>query len=134
MSDTIEARVVDAVARYVRFWNTLPDEQRRTGGETFAEDATYVAPAGILRGVEALADFTESFASNVGAYEFRARAETDVHHSHARLPWEIRIGDTVFAQGTDVLAIGEDSRVISVATFIDRAPEPHTDQGGRQDS
>jgi len=133
MVDTTE-HTADAVARYVRFWNSTPDEQRRTGGETFADNVTYAAPVGVLTGVEALAEFTEQFSGNVGAYEFRARTEPDINHDYARLPWELRVGATSFAEGTDVLAVGPDGRVVSVATFIDRAPatQPHHDE--QQDS
>lgn len=127
MNETIAPHVADAVTRYLRFWNTAPDEQRRTGGATFADDVAYIAPAGVLTGVEALADFTEQFADNIGAYRFRARTESDAHHDRARVQWEIQVGETSFAQGTDVIAVDGDGRVTSVATFIDSAPEtrPH---------
>ncbi|WP_324652244.1 isomerase [Georgenia sp. H159] len=132
MSDTTAPHVADTVARYVRFWNTPPEEQRRTGREIFTVDSTYVAPAGVLRGVEALAEFTEQFVGNVGDYEFRARTEPDMHHHRARLPWEIRVGETSFAEGTDVISIGDDGRITSVATFVDRAPRPPAHHGRPQ--
>jgi hypothetical protein len=127
VTETTESDVAAAIARYVRFWNKTPDEQRRTGRETFVDDVTYVAPAGALTGIEALADFAEQFVSNVGAYQFRERAEPDMHHDLARLQWEIRVGGTSFADGTDMLTIGKDGRIVSVATFVDRAPgaQPH---------
>ena len=131
MTDTTE-HTADAVARYVRFRNSAPDEQRRTGGETFADDVTYAAPVGVLTGVEALADFTEQFVGNVGAYEFRARTEPDINHDYARLPWELRVGETSFAEGTDVLAVGPDGRIVSVATFVDRAPNTQPHHEGQQ--
>lgn len=133
MTDTTE-HTADAVARYLRFWNSTPEEQRRAGGETFADDVTYVAPVGVLTGVEALADFTEQFVDNVGAYEFRARTEPDLHHDYARLRWELRVGELSFAEGTDVLAVGPGGRVVSVAAFVDRAPATRPHHEGRQDS
>ncbi|MEV0428310.1 nuclear transport factor 2 family protein [Micromonospora sp. NPDC050495] len=133
MTETGVPRVADAVARYVRFWNTAPAEQRRSGSETFVGDVTYVAPAGVLTGVDALADFTEQFAGHVGAYRFRARTEPDMHHDHARVQWEIRVGDTSFAEGTDVLTVDNDGRIASVATFLDRAPRTRPHHEGQQD-
>ena len=123
MTETIAPLTADTVASYVRFWNVEPAEQRRTGGEVFTDDVTYVAPVGVLTGVEALAGFTEQFVGNVGAYEFRARTEPDVHHDRARLQWEIRVGDASFAEGTDVLTADGDGRIRSITTFVDRAPE-----------
>lgn len=123
MTETTAPLTTDAVARYVRFWNTEPTEQRRAGGEIFIDDVTYVAAVGVLTGVEALAGFTEQFVVNVGAYEFRARTQPDVHHDRARLQWEIRVGDTSFAEGTDVLTVDGDGRIASITTFLDRAPQ-----------
>lgn len=129
MTTTItEPQLAHTVERYVRFWNSTPEQQRRRGHETFAEDVTYAAPAGLLTGVGALADFTEQFLGEAGAgYEYRARTAPDLHHGHARLQWELLVGDQSFAEGTDVLVLGSDGRVTSVATFIDRAParQPH---------
>ena len=127
MTETTTSHVAEAVDRYLRFWNATPAEQRLTGSETFADGATYTAPVGVLTGVEALADFTEQFVSNVGAYRFRVREEPEINHNHARLKWEIRLGDTSFAEGTDVLTVDNAGRVTSVAAFVDRAPatQPH---------
>lgn len=134
MTENTESTVSDVVARYVRFWNTAPGEQRRTGSETFVDDVAYVAPAGVLTGIEELADFTEQFASHVGAYQFRVRTEPDMHHDRVRVPWEIRVGEASFAEGTDVLTLGKGGRIASVATFIDRAPDAqrhHEEQPSR---
>lgn len=127
MTETTEVRVDESVARYVEFWNATPDAQRRNGAETFAGDVVYVAPAGVLTGVDALADFTEQFTSNVGSYTFRTRRAPDLHHDRARIPWELVVGDEPFAEGTDVLIVAGDGRIASVTTFIDRAPgqRPH---------
>lgn len=115
MTETIEA--------YVRFWNTEPgDPQRRAGAEVFTPDVSYVAPAGELVGVDALVEFTETFVGNVGAYEFVARTEPDTHHDRARVAWEIRVGGSSFAEGTDVLVTDADGRIAAVTTFVDRAP------------
>jgi hypothetical protein len=123
MIETTAPAIADAVSRYLEFWNSTPDEQRRTGDRTFAVDANYIAPIGVLSGVDALADFTEQFVSNMGSYRFQTRTEPDIHHGYARLAWEIRTGDTSFAEGTDVLTIDDAGLVTSVATFVDRAPE-----------
>lgn len=133
MTDTTE-HMADSVARYMRFWNSTPDEQRRAGRATFVDDVTYAAPAGLLTGVEALVDFTEQFVSNVGAYEFRARTEPDMHHDYARVRWELRVGEMSFAEGTDVLTVGPEGRIVSVATFVDRAPAAQPHHEGQQDS
>jgi ketosteroid isomerase-like protein len=122
MTETTTSLTAEVVEKYLRFWNADPSEQRRTGGEIFAEDVSYVAPNGVMTGVEALAAFTEQFAAHVGAYEFRARTEADVHHDRARLRWEIRVGGASFAEGTDVLATADDGRIASVTGFLDRAP------------
>jgi hypothetical protein len=64
----------------------------------------------------------------MGAASFRSRQEPEFHHDRARLKWEIMVGDTSFAEGTDVLAFDADGRIDSVTAFLDRAPEgfdPH---------
>lgn len=122
MTEATEVRMDESVARYVEFWNTGPDAQRRAGAETFVADVVYVAPAGVLTGVDSLADFTEQFTSNVGAYTFRTRSEPDMHHDRARVRWELLVGGEPFAEGTDVLTVDRDGRIASVTTFVDRAP------------
>lgn len=127
MTEATEVRADESVARYVDFWNSTPETQRRSGAETFAADVVYVAPAGVLTGVDALAAFTEQFVGNVGAYTFRTRRAPDLHHDRARVPWELVVGEEIFAEGTDLLVVDGDGRIASVTTFVDRAPEqrPH---------
>lgn len=116
MTETIDA--------YVKFWNTeAGDPQRRVGAEVFAPEVSYVAPTGVRVGVDALVEFTETFVAGVGAYEFCARAEPEVHHGRARLAWELRVGGASFAEGTDVLVTDADGRITAITTFVDRAPE-----------
>ena len=110
------------VERYVQFWNTTPDEQRRTGPALFSDDIVQVAPVGVLAGLEALATFTEQFAAAGGPYRFRIRTAPEIHHGRARVPWQIDRDGEVFAEGTDVLVIGHDGRITSITTFLDRAP------------
>ncbi|MBW8703728.1 hypothetical protein MBT84_29455 [Streptomyces sp. MBT84] len=123
MTDAATPLTADAVEHYLRFWNTDPSEQRRVGSEIFTEDVTSVTPIGVMSGIEALIGFTEQFTANVGTYAFRARTEPDVHHDRARLQWEIRVGEESFAEGTDVLTIAGDGRIVSVTGFLDRAPD-----------
>jgi hypothetical protein len=111
------------VERYLHFWNTDSAEQQKTGEELFTPDVVQIAPVGVMTGVDALAGFAREFSSHMGAYEFRARMQPDVHHDRARLQWEIRVGDTSFAEGTDVLVSNGDGRIQSISTFLDRAPE-----------
>ncbi|HVX31107.1 MAG TPA: nuclear transport factor 2 family protein [Nitrolancea sp.] len=122
MTEETTRRTAEIVERYVQFWNAAPAEQLRAGDEIFSSDITYVAPVGVLTGVEALADFTAQFSSHVGAYEFRARTEPDILHGRARLQWELRVGDASFAEGTDVLMTDRDGRIQSITAFLDRAP------------
>jgi hypothetical protein len=131
MTDTsLKNSVID---RYLRFWNsTSAEEWRHRAPDTFTDDVEYVAPIGVLAGVEALIDFGVQFTDHVGAIEFRARDEVQIHHDRARLRWEIITGDdTSLATGTDVIVIGDDGKVRSVTAFLDRAPEgfdPHAHQ------
>lgn len=132
MTDTAHTSASTAtVQAYLRFWNSEPgDAQRRAGEDMFRPDITYIAPVGVLAGVAALVDFTRQFREHVGAYSFDARSEPDVHHDRVRLPWQLKVGDAVFAEGTDVLITDESGRITTVSTFLDRAPEgfdPHTD-------
>ncbi|MEX0428472.1 nuclear transport factor 2 family protein [Nocardioides sp. DS6] len=123
MTETTTPLTAEAVANYVRFWNTDPSELRRSGGQIFSEDIIWVTPIGVTSGIEGLARFVEQFTEHVGAYEFRARTEPDVHHDRARVPWELRVGDASFAEGTDVLTATGDGRIMSVTGFLDRAPD-----------
>lgn len=121
MTETVTT--TDTVVRYLKFWNAAPADQPRLGADLFTADVAYVTPIGVSTGVAALTTFTEQFRDGVGAYEFRARAEPDVHHDRARVQWEILVGGASFAEGTDVLVTDETGRVQSVTAFLDRAPE-----------
>ncbi len=121
---------------YVRFWNHGSDEQRVLGRTLFAESVTQYAPIGVLSGVDALIDFTAQFAGHVGDYEFRARSEPEEHHGRLRVQWALLRGGDVFAEGTDLLLLGDAGRIAAITTFLDRAPEgfdPHAQHEGRTD-
>jgi hypothetical protein len=122
------------IERYVRFWNAeFAGDQRRLAAMTFTDDVEYHAPIGDLRAAESLIDFRNEFAGQMGAVAYRLREEPDVVGDRARVRWEIRVGDdlgTSFAEGTDVLVFGDDGRIISATTFLDRAPEGFDPHGG----
>jgi hypothetical protein len=121
----------ETVEGYLRFWNTPPgDPQRTVGADVFTTDVAYVTPIGVRSGVEELVDFTEQFVAGVGAYELVSRSAPDVHHDRVRVPWEIRVGATSFAEGTDVLVTDETGRIVEVTAFIDRAPEGFDEHHG----
>ena len=119
MTDNTDLEVVE---KYVDFWNATADA-------TFADQVTYRAPIGVLRGVEELIGFRDQFAEHQPGYVFRPRTDPEAHHGRARLQWELLVGGTSFATGTDVLEIDDHGRIASVAGFLDRAPEgfPHAD-------
>jgi hypothetical protein len=118
-----------AVDRYIEFWNAATaDEQRRLSAETFAAGVSYHAPLGLMQGVEELVGFRTQFAQHTPGYRFQPRSWPDAHHDRARLQWELVVGEESFAAGTDVLELDDDGHIISVASFLDRAPEgfdPH---------
>lgn len=116
--------ITSAAERYLEFWNSEPEEQRRLAPEVFTEDVEYRAPVGAMSGTEALIDFRTQFVGHMGAVAFVARREPEAHHDRARVQWEIRLADgTSFATGTDVLTLTEDGHIASVSAFLDRAPE-----------
>lgn len=108
---------------YVSFWNLSADEQRTLGTALFASDVARSTPIGESAGLEALIDFTRQFAEGVGDYTFVARTEPDAHHDHVRVRWEIRQGESSFAEGTDVLDLDGSGRIAAITAFIDRAPD-----------
>ncbi|GAA2202092.1 MULTISPECIES: isomerase [Streptomyces] len=116
------AQLVDA---YLLFWNADTAEERDRAAETaFADGVAYRAPIGLLDGTEALTDFRERFVGHMDRAAFRLRGRPQTHHARARLAWEIVTGDgDSFAEGTDILDLGEDGRIRSVTVFLDRAPE-----------
>lgn len=117
MTDTI-------VQQYIDFWNAgSAAEQRDLATATFADSFSYHAPVGVMRDVEELVNFRNQFAEHSPGYEFRSRTEPQAHHDRARLQWELVVDGTSFATGTDVLELGPDGRIVSVAGFLDRAPE-----------
>ncbi|WP_406054474.1 nuclear transport factor 2 family protein [Kribbella sp. NBC_00889] len=113
-----------SVQRYVEFWNAAsPDEQRKLAAATFAGQIAYHAPVGILHGTDELIGFRNQFAEHSPGYVFRLRSEPETHHDRARVRWELMVGDTSFATGTDVLEFDHDGRIVTVTGFLDRAPE-----------
>lgn len=113
-----------ATGRYLEFWNSAADEQRRIAPEVFTADVDYRSPVGVMSGAEALIDFRTQFIGHVGEASFVARREPEAHNDRVRLLWEIRLADgTSFATGTDVLTLTEDGHIRSVSAFLDRAPE-----------
>ena len=112
------------VQQYLDFWNAGTDaEQRELAATTFADHFSYHAPVGVMREVEELINFRKQFAEHAPGYEFQPRSEPEAHHDRARLQWELIVDGTSFATGTDVLELGPDGRIVSVAGFLDRAPE-----------
>src|SRR5690348_9846694 len=113
MTDKPDLAVVD---RYVDFWNAAADGD-------FADQVTYRAPIGVLRGVDELIGFRDQFAEHQPGYVFRPRTAPQARHGRARLQWELVVGGTSFATGTDVLELDDHGRITAVAGFLDRAPE-----------
>jgi hypothetical protein len=121
----------DTVEGYLRFWNADAAERLTIGSGLFAPDVVQRAPVGVMTGVAGLSAFASQFSSHMGGYAFIARRQPDIHHDRARLQWEIRVGESSFAEGTDVLEGDADGRITSISTFLDRAPEgfdPETHQ------
>ena len=115
---------MSTVERYIEFWNAAtPETQQELAAATFAENVTYYAPVGVMRGVGELIGFRNQFAEHSPGYVFRTRSKPQEHHDRARLQWELLVSGTSFATGTDVLELGEDGRVVAVSGFLDRAPE-----------
>lgn len=133
---TVPPRHATTIESYVRFWNAeFAGDQDRLARAAFAEDVVYQAPLAVLQTPDSLIGFRNEFAEQLGAVEFRLRAEPDVVGDRARLRWEIRVGSgfsTSFAEGTDVLTFDEQGRVAAVTTFIDRAPAGFEPGGGHE--
>lgn len=128
MPDTTADSPADTIARYLRFWNAPCDEQEQLGAGVFTDDVAYVAPIGVRTGVAELVSFAKQFRDGAGAYELVTRTGPEIHHDRARLGWELVVGGTSLAEGTDVLVLDASGRVASITTFLDRAPEgfdPH---------
>ena len=133
MTDTTVAsstRNLQAVERYIEFWNAdTAEDQRRLASMTFVDDVQYTALIGVLSGPAALMGFRAQFIEHVGAATFQARESPQTHNDRARLKWEIVTGEgKSFATGTDVIVIDADALISSVVSFLDRAPEgfdPH---------
>ncbi|GAB3754131.1 nuclear transport factor 2-like protein [Microlunatus parietis] len=110
--------VREAVDTYLAFLNAAaPAEQALT------DDVEYAAPVGVLTGPAALIDFRDQFRDHFDAVAVRATEEPETHHDRARLRWEITVGGSRFAAGSDVITVAADGRVAAVTTFLDQAPE-----------
>jgi hypothetical protein len=125
------ARALSTVERYVEFWNaTDADDQQRLAAATFADGVGYRTPLGVMQGAGELIGFRNQFAQQSPGYELRARTQPEAHHDRARLQWELLVGGESFATGTDVLEIDEAGRIVTITTFMDRAPEGFDPHGG----
>jgi hypothetical protein len=132
-------RNLATIEHYVKFWNAeFSGDQSRLASLAFTDDVSYHAPIGVLHGTGSLIEFRNEFADNMGAIEFRLRAEPEALADRARLRWEILVGTggvTSFAEGSDVVLFADDGRISSISTFLDRAPEGfelHDDHHGRR--
>lgn len=115
---------LDAIERYIAFWNTAAaHEQQRLADLTFCEHVSYYAPVGVMHGADELIGFRDQFAQHSPGYVFQPRAEPQAHHGRVRLQWELLVAGTSFATGTDMLELGERSRIAAITSFLDRAPE-----------
>jgi hypothetical protein len=123
-TEMTESTTMRAVDRYVAFWNTANAAlQQRAARAAFADGVVSHVPLGVMRGPEELIGFRNEFAARMPDYRFQPRAEPDVHHDRARLQWELVVGGESFAAGTDVLELDDTGRIVSIAGFLDRAPE-----------
>ncbi|SDT11985.1 nuclear transport factor 2 family protein [Actinopolymorpha singaporensis] len=114
----------NAVERYVEFWNAAaPEDQQRLAAQTFAAGVSSRTPVAVMRGVEELVAFRDQFAQHFPDYRFQAREVPETHHERARLRWEIVVGGTTFATGTDVLHLDDAGRITEVTGFLDQPPE-----------
>ena len=121
---------LSATERYLAFWNTGDaGEQARLARQTFTEDVEYHAPIGVLAGPEALIDFHDEFIGRARGAVLVSRQVPDRHRDRVRVKWEIVLpGEESFATGTDVLVLGEDDRIASVTSFLDRPPAGFGDE------
>jgi hypothetical protein len=130
MTDTTTTPPIsETVENYLRFWSAGPgDEQRALGNQVFDPDVRYRAPLGERDGLDSLLSLAREFADQLGALTMTARAEPDIHHEYARLPWVLTRGGAHFAEGTDILSFDAVGRVTAVTTFVDQPPagfDPH---------
>ena len=129
MTDTATTPTTETIERYLQFWNSGPgDEQRELGRQVFNDRITYRAPIGARTGIDALVELSAEFATHLGGLTMSPRAQPDIHHDCARLQWELHRNGEPFSEGTDILTCDLDGRIVSVVTFLDRAPEgfdPH---------
>lgn len=131
MTDTTTPPVTVTIDNYLRFWSTAPgDEQRALGLRVFDPRVRYRAPLGARDGLDSLLVLAGEFADQLGQLTMTARAEPDLHHEYARVPWVLTRGGEHFAEGTDILSFDADGRVTAVTTFVDQPPagfDPHAE-------
>lgn len=115
----------DIAAAYVDIWNTTDDERRRKLiAELFAPDATYTDPLGAVACHEGIDGFIAGAQEQFAGMVFSLGENVDGHHDLVRFQWLLGApGDEEpLVIGFDVIRIGDDGRIGSVAGFLDRMP------------
>ncbi|GAA5004063.1 nuclear transport factor 2 family protein [Kitasatospora paranensis] len=111
------------VEQYIAVWNETDGDARRALIATlWAEDGRYTDPLADAAGRDGLDALVEAVQGQFPGFVFTL-GPVDAHHHLARFTWELGpAGGAAPVAGFDVLALGEDGLVASVAGFLDRVP------------
>ncbi|MFE9369382.1 nuclear transport factor 2 family protein [Streptomyces sp. NPDC006711] len=120
-----ENRYETAVARYFAAWNAASAEDvAKAVADAWTEGGSYTDPLVDVRGHDAVAAVIAGAHEQFPGFEFRPTGPVDGNHHIARFAWElVSVADgSAPVAGFDVITLGEDGRIESVAGFLDRVP------------
>ncbi len=110
------------IDRYIDAWNeTDPGRRRDLITRTYAEDASYVDPAGQGRGQDAIGTMILGVQQRFPGHSFRRTSDVDAHNDRARFNWELAPADgPPIVRGIDFVEHA-DGRLRAVTGFFEPA-------------
>ncbi|HEY3686061.1 MAG TPA: nuclear transport factor 2 family protein [Streptosporangiaceae bacterium] len=110
--------------RYLACWNAVDAGERADLiAESWAPGATYVDPLVDVAGTADLSATIAGVHEQFPGFVFTPVGDADAHHGVTRFQWGLGpAGAEPVVVGFDVLTVGADGKITSVAGFLDKVP------------
>jgi hypothetical protein len=109
---------------YISVWNESdPALRRQKLAHGWSADANYADPLMAAAGYDDISAMIEGARSQFPGYSFALTGTPDGHGAFVRFSWQAaRDGEAPLIEGTDVVMLDGDGRIVEVVGFLDRVP------------